>query len=231
MKKGVAALIIIVLSLFFVSSEALSSPADIIKAEIAGKLMASSPWEDGSVEIEEIRISGLDEATQFTSVEVTIPRGIRNAGKVSVLVTLFKDSREVKTLWATARIKAYKDAVVALRPLKMNTAIGAQDIKAVRVDVSDMQDAISTVEEAEGMIVRRPISAGAVIRKDSLKQQVAVRRGEKVVLLIESGAIRIKSAAIASAEGVVGALIPARTQGGKEVMARVTGPGMAVVNY
>lgn len=222
---------VIALSFLFVSSEALSGPADIIKAEITDRLMASSPWEDGSVEIEEIRISGLDESVQFTSVEVTIPRGIRNAGKVSVLVTLFKDSREVKTLWATARIKAYKDAVVALRPLKMNTGIGAQDIKVVRVDVTEMQDAISSVEEAAGMIVKRPISAGAVIRKDSLKQQLAVRRGDKVVLLIESGAIRIKSAAIASAEGVVGALIPARTQGGKEVMARVTGPGAAVVNY
>lgn len=230
MKKAFATLVIL-LSLFFAATEAHSGPVDVVKSEITERLMASSPWEDGSVEVEEIRISGLDETVQFTSVEVTIPRGIRNAGKVSVLVTLFKDSKEVKTLWATARIKAYKDAVVALRPLKMNTGIEAGDVKVVRVDVSDMHDAVSTLEEAEGMIVRRPISAGAVVRKDSIRPRLAVRRGDKVVLLIESGAIRIRSAAIASGEGAVGSLISARTQGGKEVTARVTGPGTASVNY
>lgn len=230
MKKAFAICLMLV-SLISASDTAHSGPVDIIKAEITGRLVALSPWEEGSVEVEEIRISGLDESVQFTSVEVTIPRGLRNAGKVSVLVTLFKDSKEVKTLWATARIKAYKDAVVALKPLRMNTGIEPGDVKVVRVDVSDMHDAISTVEEAAGMIVKRPISAGSVIRKDSLKSQLAVRRGDKVVLIIESGAVRIRSLAIASAEGAVGALISARTQGGKEVTARVTGPGTASVNY
>ncbi|MEK7679337.1 MAG: flagellar basal body P-ring formation chaperone FlgA, partial [Deltaproteobacteria bacterium] len=228
MKKAFAICLMLV-SLLFAPNEAHSGPADIIKAGITERLMAQSPWEEGSVEVEEIRISGFDESVQFTSVEVTIPRGLRNAGKVSVLVTLFKDSKEVKTLWATARIKAYKDAVVALKPLRMNTGIEPGDVKVVRVDVSDMHDAISSVEEAAGMIVKRPISAGSVIRKDSIKSQLAVRRGEKVMLVIESGAVRIRSVAIASAEGAVGALISARTQGGKEVMARVTGPGMASV--
>jgi len=66
---------------------------------------------------------------------------------------------------------------------------------------------LHTAEEAIGHELVRPLSAGAAVSSDCLRQPLSVHRGEVVTVYAQSGAIRIRTNARAHDEGSVGELV------------------------
>jgi flagella basal body P-ring formation protein FlgA len=214
----------------------LSSPAladsDLIRSEVARQIVENSPWQGSDVEVDDIQITGPDVSKEtFDRVSVRVPQGMKNLGKVTVLATLLSGEKEVKNVWVSARIKVFKEAVVALNSLKMNDRITREDVKVMRMETRDLTDTISRAEDAVGMLVRRPISAGSVIKKDYIKPEVVVKRGDRVVVCVENDRLKVKSVGTASEDGTRGETIAARMSSGKEVSGKVTGPGEISVEF
>ncbi len=203
---------------------------ECIKAEVKKALTTSSPWEAGDMEVSDVQLSGYNDE-EFDKVEIRVPEGMKNIGKVSVQAVLLSKGKEVKTLWATARIRVFKKVVVALNPLKANTKIAKGDIKIMRTEVNDARDSFPSMEEVEGMVVKRPIPAGSVVKKDYVKPEVVVKRGERVVLNLDSERFHVKSAGVASEDGASGSVIAVRTSSGKELTGKVSGPGVITVGF
>ncbi len=228
--KTAKLIIILLIFLFPVFSHYAYADEGCIKAEIKKELIEASPWEGGDVEVDEIQLTGYN-GDDFDKVEIKVPEGMKNIGKVSVQALLHAKGKDVKTLWATARIRVFKEVVVSLNPLKANRKITRGDIKLLRTEVRDTQDSFSSVDEVEGMLVKRPVPAGAILKKDYIKHEVVIKRGERVVLNLDAKKFRVRSSGIAKQDGSKGGVIGVKTASGREVVGKVSGPGEIIVEF
>lgn len=198
--------------------------AERIKNEIIRTVLENSPWSKNDLEVDNITIN--DDRAEYEkadSFRVESPSGTKNLGKVALSIKLFSGGKELKTIWASAMVRAYKSAVVALDGLKINARIAAEDVKLARVDVNEAQNSFSSMEDVVGMTVKRPVSPGSVIRKDYIKPDVLVKRGSRVAIMIQNKGFMVKSAGVAAEDGYPGDMIKARTKAGTEIMGKVTG--------
>jgi len=209
-----------------VQSEAATDAVSFIKRELLNGL----PWDKGSVEIDEVETPGLDPA-QYDSLRLDLPRRITSPGRISFSLELRSKGREAKTIWGRARVRVFTEAVVALKALKGRTKIAASDLNVARVELEEARDAFSTIEDAVGQVVLRPIAAGSVLQKDYVRPEVIVKRGERVAIRVESGNIMIRSAGVASEDGYRGGTVAVKTASGKEVLGTVAGPGEIIINF
>lgn len=210
----------------------LSSAAnDMLDGMIASQIKDALPWDRSNVEVDEITVSRLAEAGKYDDVRVRVPLGMAKLGKTTFPVSFFRNGVEVKSLWATARIRAYKQAVVALKPLKSNRMIKSGEVKLSKVDVQETQDSFVSVSDVAGMVVKRPIRAGEVIKKTYVKPERLVKRGDRVDVSVEGETLMIRSRGTATEDGFMGREIAVRTASGREINGTVVGPGKVVVDF
>ena len=203
-----------------------ASVNEFVKGELASML----PWERDSIEVDEVEIPGFA-AGKGASLSLDMPKRLEGPGKVSFKVEVREKGSPVRVFWGSARVRVFKEAVVALRPMKAKTKIKAADIKTAKVELIEASSAFASVDELEGMVVKRPINAGAVIKREFVKKETIVKRGEAVALMVEGPSIRIRSHGVAAEDGHKGAVIAVRTASGKEVPGLVTGPGEIVIGF
>jgi flagella basal body P-ring formation protein FlgA len=204
----------------------------LVRSEVTRQLVENSPWSGEDIEVDDIIITGPDITKEkFDRVEVRVPKRMTNIGKVTVLATLFSGKKEVRNIWVSARIKVFREAVVALNSLRMNEKITKDDVKAMRMETRDVADTLGSTEEAVGMLARRPIAAGTVIKRDYLKPQVIVKRGERIVVSVENDRLKVKSMGTAVGDGSRGETVSVRMSSGKEIAGRVAGPGEIIVDF
>jgi flagella basal body P-ring formation protein FlgA len=199
---------------------------EFVKDELSSML----PWEAGAIEVDEVEIPGL-QAGKGVSLKLDMPKRPTGPGKVSFKVEAREKGMAPRVFWGSARVRVFKDAIVALRPMKAKTKINVDDVKTARVELNEASSSFATVDEIEGMVAKRPITAGSVIKKEYVRPETIVKRGEKVALMIEGPSIRIRSHGVASEDGHMGGTIAVRTASGKEVPGQVTGPGEIVIGF
>lgn len=203
-----------------------ASVNEFVKGELASML----PWERDSIEVDEVEIPGFA-AGKGASLSLDMPKRLEGPGKVSFKVEVREKGSPARVFWGSARVRVFKEAVVALRPMKAKTKIKAADIKTAKVELIEASSAFASVDELEGMVVKRPINAGAVIKREFVKKETIVKRGEAVALMVEGPSIRIRSHGVATEDGHKGAVIAVRTASGKEVPGLVAGPGEIVIGF
>lgn len=203
-----------------------------IKTEITKEILAAVPWSGSGVSVEDIELYGYDPAAdKYDSVKVGLPKSAGYIGKLTVSVSLLSKGREVKTVMASATVKAFKELVVAVNPVRMGQKIERDDLRLQRMEARDMFGALDSIDEAAGMVAKRPITAGSVVKKDYIKPETVIRRGDRVSVLISNDKMKIKTAATAVEDGYNNKTITARTASGKEVSGKVVGPGEILVEF
>lgn len=203
-----------------------ASVNEFVKGELASML----PWERDSIEVDEVEIPGFA-AGKGASLSLDMPKRLQGPGKVSFKVEVREKGSPARVFWGSARVRVFKEAVVALRPMKAKTKIKAGDIKTAKVELIEASSAFASVDEIEGMVVKRPINAGAVIKREFVRKETVVKRGEAVSLTVEGPSIRIRSHGVAAEDGHKGAVIAVRTASGKEVPGLVTGSGEIAIGF
>lgn len=197
---------------------------------VAGELASMLPWGPEAIDVDEVEVPGFAAGTG-ASLRLDMPKRPTSPGKVSFKVEVKEKGAAARVFWGSARVRVFKEAVVALRPMKAKTKITADDIKTARVELIEASSSFASVDELEGMVAKRPITAGSVIKKEYVRPETIIKRGEKVALMIEGPSIRIRSHGVASEDGSLGGTIAVRTASGKEVPGQVTGPGEIVIGF
>lgn len=200
------------------------------RAIIRAEIMRSLPWDASSVEIDEIEAPGI-EASGYSSVKVELPRSVTAAGKLSFALEVRAPGQQPRTLWGSARVRVYRDAVVTLKPLKGRARLAEGDLRVARVELDEATDAFSTTAEAAGMVAQRPMAAGSVVKRAFVRPELVVRRGERVGLRVHGPSISIRSRGVAAEDGHIGAAISVKTASGKEVLGTVSGPGEVTIEF
>ncbi len=204
----------------------------MLEAEITRQIVEALPWDAADVVVDDLDLRGFYAGpVDFDTVVVRLPNGMRKRGNVSASVALMENGREVRRFWTVAKIKVYREAVVALTSLKRNQEITRGDIKLERVELRGITNAATSLEDVLGMMPKRPINPGAVIKMNYLKPKILVRRGDAVVVKIENERFLMKTRATAVENGSRGATIRVRASSGKELRGMVVGPGEISVAF
>jgi flagella basal body P-ring formation protein FlgA len=127
--------------------------------------------------------------------------------------------------WARVTFERRTDALVAARDLPAGTVLVEGDLALRSLLLSGVSGSVCRApEEAVGRILRSPLRAGEPVRADRLERPLVVRAGERVVIELDAGALRLRVPGQALAPGRVGDRIAVlNVQSGRRLQARVLG--------
>ncbi len=87
------------------------------------------------------------------------------------------------------------------------------------------------VEEIVGKTTKKEIPAGEIVTSQLLESAVAVRKGETVSMKAENNRLVVQGKGTALEKGKLGDLVRVKSPSGKEVIGKVTGNDMVVVEF
>lgn len=155
-----------------------------------------------------------------------IPGGRIRGNRVSVEVSCA--APRAWSLRVGVRVQIFRKVLVTTRALARMDSIGADDVTLRERDVSRLgYGYLSTLEQASGHPVARPLRAGTVLTPAMLAHREVVRRGDKVTVMVDISGIRVRAAGVALAGGDAGERVQVRNvSSGRTLDATVVGSGV-----
>ncbi len=150
-------------------------------------------------------------------------------GRVTVRLSCESDVRW--RLFIPAQVSLFQPVLVTTRPLSRHSVVTAQDVTLLERDVGLLNNAYLTdLEQVDGLRLRRQVSADTVLTPNQLEQEEVVRRGDKVVISAANAQVSVRMPGEALESGNLGSQIRVRnSRSGREVKARISGPGQVEV--
>lgn len=152
-------------------------------------------------------------------------------GAVPVGVSLWKDGVLEQKSIVTAQVVVARPTLVARRALAGGTVVAAEDVAIEQRSVSSPHaDALSEPGEAVSRKLRRSVGKGEPLRAALLDEAATVRRGDRVTVRLEHGALTIETAGRAEEAGGVGQWIRVRNLSSqRELLGRIGKDGVVHV--
>lgn len=168
-----------------------------------------------------VRAGSLDSRLRLgrcdTALEAFQPSGSRALGNTTVGVRCTGST--TWTLYVPVRVSLFGNVVVAARPLTRDRLLTANDLKLARRDLAQLHNGyFSTIEQAMGKQVGRNIAVDTTLSTSLVKEPLAVRRGQRVILTALAGGLEVRMAGEAMSNGTTGERIKVRNLGSKRVV-------------
>jgi flagella basal body P-ring formation protein FlgA len=138
-----------------------------------------------------------------------------------------------QTIDAVADVSASIDAVVPTRVIQVDSVIEAEDVAVHRVKLMDLDHQLITdVKDIIGKSAARPLQTNNPIRLGMVKKPYAVRKGDRVSIEARHGGLSIQVVGLAKSSGELGQTATvSNIDSGKELRAKIVGPGAVRVDY
>lgn len=138
-----------------------------------------------------------------------------------------------RTVEATTDVAAYLDILAPVRLIKTDEEIEANDVVTMRVALSDLRLPYATdPRDVVGKAATRPLPPQAPIRLTALRRPFVVRKGDRVMIEAKMGGLSVQTAGITKGNGELGQTITvSNTDSGKDLRAKVVGPGVVRVDF
>lgn len=219
----------LILSILIFPPGALASEAEIVD-KVRSHLFNTLPWDVGELKVEDIEVKGYRGEIAFDDINIVPSAREKNIGKVTLGAELLRDGDVIRKVYVSARIKVMRPALIAVRSLKIKEEVTRDDLKTVFIEISKNPTDTLTVDSAVGMIVKRPIKAGKVIKSTYLKRKSIIKKGERVRVVASINSIKVISKAQAVEDGYMGVPIRLEGKSGKEFEGTVVANGLVEVN-
>lgn len=181
----------------------------------------------------EIQVNQLDPRLRMPMCDKELTASLESpaqpVGRVTVKVRC--EGASPWTVFVPAQVKLFRDVVVVTRPLKRTGIIGYDDVAMRERDISLItQSYLTSVDQAIGQKLTRPMVADQVITLVHLEQAEVVRKGDQVVISASSGGLNVKMPGEALSNGGMSEQIRVKNLNSNRVIkARVTAPGQVEV--
>ncbi|MEW5992787.1 MAG: flagellar basal body P-ring formation chaperone FlgA [Candidatus Zixiibacteriota bacterium] len=181
----------------------------------------------------QVTVAALDPRLRLAACEVPLeaftPPGQRTMGATTVGVRC--GAPVAWTVYVQATVALIRPVLVARRPLPRGTALTSADVDVIEQDVARLSlGYLIDLKDIDGMILRRSVTAGAVLHPALVQPPVSIRRGERVTILGQVAGIEVRMEGQAMADGAKGALIRVRNlSSGRDIEGVVVGPGLVQV--
>jgi flagella basal body P-ring formation protein FlgA len=154
-------------------------------------------------------------------------------GRRTFHVRINVDGRPWQTIDAVADVSASIDAVVPTRVLPIDAVLEAEDVAVHRIKLMDLDHQfIVDVKDVIGKSAARPLQTNNPIRLGMVKKPYAVRKGDRVSIEARRGGLSIQAVGVTKSSGEIGQTVTvANTDSGKELRAKIVGPGAVRVEF
>lgn len=138
-----------------------------------------------------------------------------------------------RTIEATTEVAAYVDVLTPVRLIKADEEIETGDVVTTRIALSDLRSPYATdPQEVVGKAASRPLPPQIPIRSTSLRRPFIVRKGDRVMIEARTAGLTIQTAGVTKGNGELGQSVTvSNTDSGKDVRAKVVGPGVVRVDF
>jgi flagellar basal body P-ring formation protein FlgA len=163
-----------------------------------------------------------------------LPSGLEEGlGRRTFHVQINTNGKTWHTVDAIADVSASIDAVVPMRVIQIDNIIEAEDVTIHRIKLTDLDHQLVTdVKDVIGKSAARPLQTNNPIRLGMVKKPYAVRKGDRVSIEARHGGLSIQTAGVTKSSGELGQSITvANVDSGKELRAKIVGPGAVRVEY
>ncbi len=140
-----------------------------------------------------------------------------------VAVRLIVDGQTYRTAHTSWKVQSWRQQPVLLRDVRAGEVIAADmiELRRVPIDAGLTASALDSTQVL-GTAAARPLQAGKMLLSSDLVRPLVVKQGDLVILVVESGAIRVRTSATAEQAGAVGDRIRVIVQeSGREISALV----------
>lgn len=188
------------------SRRAVTISAADLEMMVRAYVTANPPFTGADMSITSVRIPGdVMLPTGDIQHEIQYLPQSQASGTLPVNIFFSIDGNPVKRLMVTVNIMLMKDVPVTRRPIARYQMIQAEDLMMQTMDVADLPaNAVFAFEDIKGQRARRTIGSRTVLRKDQLEFPPAVKKGDRVLIVAESGGLRITTAGEVKNPGKVG---------------------------
>jgi flagella basal body P-ring formation protein FlgA len=161
------------------------------------------------------------------------PRNAPMAGKIPLTINFDVNGKFYKRVWASATIEIFTPVVVTKRPLGRHKPISEDDIELRQMDLAQLpSDVITDPELVLGQRTRRAIGSQTALRSNLIEFPPLVRRGDVVVILAETGGLKVTTVGQVKKKGRLGERIPVMNFDSKKVLyARVLDSNTVKVEF
>jgi flagella basal body P-ring formation protein FlgA len=188
--------------MILVSMPSAAHPGDLskIREHVETFLLDNYPWSD--IEVSNVRMTG--RIRNDIPAVITVEKG--PLGHAAFSFRYDDGARRIVRAYVTA----YAKIVKSRRPFRKNHVLAPGDLYEDRIDIRKMPgSAVQDISSIIGKALRRSIAANTPLREDMVETSQVVRRGSRVVLLLDEGGIRITAAGKIREKGLVGHVVKA----------------------
>ncbi len=226
-------LLLILISMFSAiravyGAEADSTRPDALLQVVRSHIAEVTPWKDSEIQVRSIgNFTAVELPTGEYNLRISNREPLSTYHNALIPVEIIQNDKLVRTVWITAEIVIRATVVQAASRLQYGSAIAPGDVKEVLMDVPDARAAyLRTCREAVGRIMRRTLSPGDPLTRESVSIPFLVRSGEIVQVRLQRGSIVMSASGKAEQDGRLGDMIRIRNLAfSTPLKAMVTGRG------
>jgi flagella basal body P-ring formation protein FlgA len=171
-------------------------------------------------------------ATGDVKLEVQLPERDIQPGTLVCSVTPWVGGLEHPKVRLQARLDVSRKVLCATRTMKRGEEIEASAVAVETRKLGRLEQPLTEPGSAVGKLAARAISAGQVVCAADLLHPVDMKRGEAVVIVLESGPMRLTTRGVACQNGRSGDTIRVVNLDSKrEIQARIEGAGVVCVPF
>jgi len=136
------------------------------------------------------------------SCDILLSEQARRGGNISAILFFRTNGREVGKTRVTARVEIYTDVIAAAHHIGRHHEVQAKDVHWVSRSLSLLpHDILSEMKEVLGKRVTIVINRGEVLRAGIVEEPPLLRRGDRVMILVENRQIKITTVGEVREEG------------------------------
>jgi flagella basal body P-ring formation protein FlgA len=183
-----------------------------IEAAVLRAMRHQSPWKAQKTTLRELRgIEPVILPAGPVQYEVTFPPHANFLGPTSFSLLLRVSGNIEKRLYGSAHIEVFQEVATIARPVARDDVIEAEDIQLKQMNLSHVPSrAVTKPEELIGKRAKKPLPANTLVRASEVETLPLVKKGDVVLILVESPLLKITATGEALERGNRGATIRVR---------------------
>jgi flagella basal body P-ring formation protein FlgA len=167
------------------------------------------------------------------SWEVKAPVRFYQGGHIPVSLILWAEGQKFREIRAQARVEVFAEVAVAKNSLRRHQIVEEKDVYLVnRIITQQAADVVTDLEDVLGKRVTLSVNTQEVLRKSMLEVPPLVKKGDRVVLVVENAHFKITCMGEVKEEGRAGDRIKVTNISSKrEVYGRVLDSQTVLVDF
>jgi len=181
---------------------------EMMEAAVRRQVLAEGPWKPDNLEVRVLPFQPVSVPAGPLTYRILKPSKGITPGLQNLLVAAEVAGKEAARLWIKSEIRVFDEVLVTSYPLAHHETVTADKVRLERRDVSSVvARPLSRLEEVLGLQATRVIEVNEVLTQKLLERPTLMRRGSPIVLVYESGSLRIETPGYAEEGGKAGDLI------------------------